>query len=103
MPDQTRELELTIKNLKAMACLGLYNANKFRAAIYLEQDKKDQALKAISTAYPNWKNYTNIMDELFIGVDLQRNRDFENWHDNDDAAFKILDLGGEDEPIRPIE
>jgi len=94
-----KELELTLKNLKAMAYLGLYNANKFRAAIYLEQDKKEEALDAIGTAYCYWKNYTNRMDELFVGVDLQRNLDFINWHVHDkDALNDYLKSGGNGEP-----
>ena len=94
-----KELELTLKNLKAMAYLGLYNANKFRAAIYLEQDKKGEALDAIVTAYCYWKNYTNRMDELFVGVDLQRNLDFTNWHVHDkDVLDDYLKLGGKGEP-----
>ena len=82
-----------------MAYLSLYNASKFRAAIYLEQEKEEQALAAIGEAYCHWKNYTNRMDELFIGVDLQRNLDFPDWHAYDkDALQDYLDLGGAGEP-----
>ncbi len=88
-----KELELTLKNLEAMAYLGLYNAHKFRTAIYLEQENKKQALAEFSPAYGFWKNYTNIMDELFIGVQMQRNLDFQNWHSQDkDALQDYLDL-----------
>jgi len=98
-PGSNTELKLDLRNIEAMGNLGLYNANKFRAAMYLEQDKTDEALDAIGTAYCYWKNYTNIMDELFIGVDLQRNLDFTSWHDHDkDALRDYLDLGGEGEP-----
>jgi len=92
-PGSNKELELTLKNLEAMAYLGLYNAHKFRAAIYLEQENKKQALIEFAPAYGFWKNYTNIMDELFIGVQMQRNLDFQNWHSLDkDALFDYLDL-----------
>jgi len=97
--DSNKELELTLKNLHAMANLGFYNAFKYRSAIYLEQDNREQALKAITHAYCYWKKYTNIMDELFIGVELQRNLDFTDWHEHDkDALQDFLDLGGEGEP-----
>jgi len=93
------ELNLTLKDLLAQANLGLYNAHKFRAAMYLEQDKKDKARDAIGTAYCYWKKYTNTMDELYKAVDLQRNLDFCSWHDHDtDALQDYLDLGGEDIP-----
>jgi len=88
-----KELELTLKNLEAMAYLGLYNAHKFRTVIYLEQENKKQALIEFEPAYGFWKNYTNIMDELFIGVQMQRNLDFQNWHSQDkDALHDYLDL-----------
>lgn len=96
-----RELALTIKNLQAMAYLSLYSANKYRAAIFLEQDKKNEALDAIGIAYGFWKTYTNRMDELFIPVNLQRNLDFDSWHAHDqDALQDYLDLGGEGEPVQ---
>jgi hypothetical protein len=93
------ELELTIKDLTAQANLGLFNAWKFRAVMFLEQENREKAKDAIGNAYCFWKRYTNIMDELFIGVKLQRNLSFSNWHEHDAAALKdYLDLGGEGEP-----
>ena len=98
------ELMLTMKNLEAMAYLGLYNANKFRAAVYLEQNKKDKALDTIGTAYGYWKNYTTMMDELFIGVDLQRNFDFTDWHSHDKKALQdYLDLGGQSDKLNNLQ
>lgn len=98
-PASNKELQLTLENLHAMAYLSLYNANKFRAAIYLEKDNQKEALKFIGIASCFWKKYTNTMDELFIGVELQRNFDFINWHAHDkDALQDYLDLGGEGEP-----
>lgn len=98
------ELNLTLKDLKAQANLGLYNANKFRAVMYVEQDKKDKALDAIGKAYCYWKKYTSIMDELYKPVDLQRNLDFKSWHDHDKDALKdYLDLGGKGEPDCLVE
>lgn len=96
------ELKLTLKDLKAQANLGLYNAWKFRSVMYLEQENREKARDAIGKAYGYWKNYTNIMDELYIGVKLQRNLDFSSWHDHDADALKdYLNLGGIGEPKSP--
>lgn len=93
------ELELTIKDLTAQANLGLFNAWKFRAVMYLEQENSEKAKDAIGRAYCFWKNYTNLMDELYQPVSLQRNLSFKSWHDHDADALKdYLDLGGEEEP-----
>jgi len=98
-PGSDIELKLNLKNIEAMANLSMYNAFKFRSAIYLEQDKKDEAKDAIGTAYCYWKKYTGIMDELYIGVKMQRNLDFSSWHEHDADTLKdYLDLGGEGEP-----
>jgi len=87
-----------------MANLSMYNAYKYRAAIYLEQEKLNMARDAIGTANCYWKNYTNIMDELYIGVKLQRNLDFSSWYDHDEDALKdYLNLGGEGEPSCPVK
>jgi len=94
-----KELELTLKDIEAQANLGMYNAYKFRAVMFVEQNKKDKARDAIGTAYCYWKKYTSIMDELYKPVDLQRNLDFCSWHDHDkDALQDYLDLGGRGEP-----
>ena len=87
-PGPDKELELTLKNLNAMVYLSLYSASKYRAAIYLEQEKTDEATNAIETANGYWKNYSERMDELFTGVDLQRNFDFTDWHQHDEDALK---------------
>ena len=93
------ELKLTLKDLEAQGNLGMYNAFKFRAAIYAGQDKQDEALEATGSAYCYWKKYTGIMDDLYRAVDLQRNLDFSSWYDHDlDALKDYWDLGGEGEP-----
>lgn len=93
------ELSLNLKDIEAMAYLSLYNSLKFRAAVFLEQGLKDQARDTIGTACCFWKKYTNIMDELYFGADLQRNLDFTNWHLHDkDALQDYLNLGGKGEP-----
>ncbi len=94
-----KQLELTLKDLTAQANLGLYNAWKLRAAMYLEQGNREKAREAIGRAYCFWRNYTNIMNTLYRGVKLQRNLDFANWHDHDADALKdYLELGGKGKP-----
>ncbi len=43
------ELKLNLKDIEAQANLGLYNAYKFRAVMYVEQNKKEEARDAIGT------------------------------------------------------
>jgi len=93
------DLNLNIKNLEAMSNLSLYNAFKFRAAVYLEQGNQGEAWNAIRSAYCYWKAYTNIMGELYEAVDLQRNYDFSDWHQHDaKALLDYTSLGGVGEP-----
>ena len=83
-----------------MANLSMYNVFKYRVVIFLEQEKRDEARDAIGMAYCYWKRYTNMMDNLYVGVKLQRNLDFSGWHAHDADALKdYLELGGEGEPL----
>lgn len=98
-PGDNTELKLTLKDLIAQSNLGLYNAHKFCAVLYAEQNNIDEARNAAGMAYCYWRKYTNLMDELYKAVDLQRNLDFSSWHDHDkDALQDYLDLGGVGEP-----
>jgi hypothetical protein len=98
-PGENTELLLTLKDLTAQGHLGQYNANKFRAVIFDLQGEKEQAKQAMGKAYVSWRRYSDLMHELHIGVNLQRNRDFEDWHANDKDVLKAFhDLGGEGEP-----
>ena len=82
-----------------MANLSLYNAKKFRAAFYLNQGNPDEARNAIRIACCYWQKYTSIMDERYIGVDLQRNSDFSDWHENDSKALQdFTGIGGVGSP-----
>lgn len=101
-PGEDTELRLTLKDVEALAHLGLYCAHKFRAAIYLEQKKRDEARDCMAEAYDHWKKYTTLMASLYRGVELQRNRDFQDWHAHDSEALKDLtDLGGRGTPEPP--
>jgi hypothetical protein len=95
------ELKLNLKDLEAMANLGHYGAHKIRAAVYLEQDRKTEAKQAIHKAYRHWRIYTDIMDSLYGGADLQRNKSVPHWHAHDECAWKdYTDMGGTGDPDR---
>jgi len=92
------ELMLNMKDIEAMATLGLFNADKFRAIMYDLQGNEVKARDAMGKAYRNWIAYTTIMDGLYRGVSMQRNHSFKNWHDHDADVLKdFVDLGGPDD------
>ena len=98
-PGENVELQLTLKDLTAQGHLGQFNAEKFRAVIYDLQGEKEKAKQAMGRAYCAWRRYTDLMDALYIGVDMQRNRGFTDWHAYDKAVLQdYLDLGGVGEP-----
>lgn len=88
------ELQLTLKDLTAQANLGLYNAYKFRALMYHIQENNEKAKEAMGKAYAYWQNYTNIMSELYIPVEMQRNKSFSSWHEDDAAVLNDYHLLG---------
>jgi hypothetical protein len=101
-PGDDAELRLTLKDLEALAHLALYSAHKFRAAVYLEQKKTDEARDSIGRACGHWEKYTSIMSGLYRGVDLQRNHEIRDWHAYDDEALKdFTGLGGRGKPGLP--
>ncbi len=98
-PGENVELQLTLKDLTAQAHLGQYNAEKFRAVIYVLQNEKEKAKLAMGKAYGAWRRYTDLMDVLYMGADMQRSRDFTDWHAYDKAVLQdYLNLGGVSEP-----
>ena len=98
-PGENVELRLTLRDLTAQAQLGLFNAGKYRAVIHAIEGDKEKAKQAMGDAYVAWRRYTDLMDALYIGVDLQRNRDFSDWHAYDRTVLQdYLDLGGVEEP-----
>jgi len=89
------ELQLTLADLTAQAYLGLYSACKYRTVMYDIQDKKEKAREAMGKAYCYWRKYTNIMSELYIPVEMQRNKSFVSWHAyDDDVLLEFYKLGG---------
>ena len=100
-PGKNVELQLTLKDLAAQARLGQYNAGKYRAVIHAIEGDNEKAKQAMGEAYGAWRRYTGLMDTLYIGVDMQRNRHFGDWHAYDQAVLQdYLDLGGVGEPSR---
>ncbi len=100
-PGKNVELQLTLKDLTAQAHLGQFNAEKFRAVIHDLQGEKEQATQAMGKAYGAWRRYTDLMDTLYIAVDMQRNRSFTDWHAYDKTVLQqYLDLGGVGEPAQ---
>ncbi|MCX6855735.1 MAG: hypothetical protein NTV80_12620 [Verrucomicrobia bacterium] len=98
-PGENVELQLTLKDLTAQGHLGQFNAEKFRAVIYDQQGEKVKAQQAMGKAYCAWRRYTDTMDALYIGVDMQRNRSFPDWHAYDKTVLQHFhDLGGMGEP-----
>ncbi len=73
------ELQLTLKDITAQAYQGLYSAYKYRTVKYDLQDKKEDATESMGKAFCYWRNYTDIMNELYIPVDMQRNKTFSSW------------------------
>jgi hypothetical protein len=103
-PGENVELQLTLKDLTAQAHLGQFNAEKFRAVIYDLQGDKEKAKQAMGRAYFAWRRYTDLMDTLYIGVDMQRNRSFADWHAYDEVVLQeYLKLGGSAESAREKE
>jgi len=89
------ELEANIKSIYAQAYLSLYYAEKIRGATAKAANRNEDAKIALGKAVGFWKNYTNIMDGMFIGAVMLRTKDFKNWHVHDAAVTKeYTDLGG---------
>jgi len=94
-----KDLEQALKDLYALSYLALYDAHKYRAALYKEQNKNSEAQFEIGTAYCYWKTYADLMDGMYTGADMQRVDDFPDWHSVDDNALKdYTDAGGSGTP-----
>jgi len=98
-PGENVELQLTLRDLMAQGHLGQFNAEKFCAVIYDMQGEKEKAKQAMGKAYVAWRRYTDLMNALYIGADMQRNRHFTDWHAYDKVVLQNYhDLGGVGEP-----
>ncbi len=93
------DLEVNIKSITAQAYLSLYYAEKIRGATAKAAQRDEDAKIALGKAVDHWKKYAKIMDGMFIGADMLRTRDFDNWHVHDEAVMKeYTDLGGIETP-----
>ena len=89
------ELDLAINNIKTLSYLSVYYAWKIRGATYLMANDMGKAKNALGSAYCWWMNYSNLMDKMYTGMDMQRSANLPNWHANDQSVLKeYTDLGG---------
>ena len=73
----------------------LFSASKIRAAVLLEQNNLPAARESMVIACGHWRKYADIMDELYIGADMQRNHSFKSWHQLDaDVLRDLANIGG---------
>ncbi|MEX2428805.1 MAG: hypothetical protein WD577_11215 [Bacteroidales bacterium] len=90
------DLKYNLSDIKCLANLSLYSANKYRAAMHSMAGNQSEARDAMAEAYCYWIQYTNAMDEMYIPVDLQRNNSFSNWHVYDKEILQdYINLGGD--------
>jgi len=93
------DLKYNLRDIKSLANLSLYSGNKYRAAMYSIDGNQSEARDAMAKSYCYWMEYTASMDEMYIGVDLQRNQEFANWHVYDDEVLSdYRSLGGNGTP-----
>ena len=95
-PDHNTELGTNIGNIRAMAYLGLYFAEKIRGATYKEASQIEPARDAMGRACGYWNRFVSLMDRMFTGQDLQRTRPITDWHMLDsDVLAEYVKLGGD--------
>ncbi|MFC1761450.1 hypothetical protein ACFL6U_05155 [Planctomycetota bacterium] len=93
------ELGINLNNLRALSYLGLYYAEKIRGATYKKAGQTENARDAMEKAYCFWMTYTNLMDSMYTGMNLNRSQNLENWHARDTEVLKeYTDLGGSGTP-----
>jgi len=93
--DANTELDVTIRNAKAMSYLTIYYACKIRGATHLKSKGKEKARNSLGTAYCWWMKYSNLMDTMYAGMTMARSLDLPNWHAHDQSVLKeYTDLGG---------
>lgn len=79
-PDTQPELARTLDDIRAFSYLGLYYADKIRAAVALEKFEKmgqkpesgKHAMKAINRAYVHWQNYRKVSERRYHSQMLAR-------------------------------
>jgi len=95
-----QELKETINDIKAMASLGKYYADKIRGCVSLHtyeenggQNNKDTAITSLQSAAAHWNEYATIMTSMYKGQILTRQgtdfHDFMALQANVDADIVI--------------
>ena len=96
------ELRVTLDNIKAMSYLTIYYAHKIRGATYLKAGAGEKARKALGAGYWWWMNYSDLMDQMYSGMDMSRTADLPHWHAHDAAVLKeYTSNGGVGIPDKP--
>jgi hypothetical protein len=98
--DLSTELGTNIGNIKAMAYLSLYFAEKLRASTFNVALKKDEAKDAMLNAINYWMQYSSLMFDMYTGQDLQRTNPIKDWHELDLVVLdEFIKLGGNPDEI----
>ena len=98
--DATIELDEAINNIKAMSYLAIYYAYKIRGAIQFRAGENEKAMISLGDAYCWWMDYSNLMDELYTGMEMARTKDLPDWHVHDESVLReYTDLGGTGIPL----
>jgi hypothetical protein len=93
--DINTELGTNMGNIRAMAYLSLYFAEKTRGATYKAATRLDLAKTAMGKAYGYWIQYVSLMDTMYTGQDFQRTNPLTGWHMMDEeVANEYIRLGG---------
>lgn len=94
------ETGMAIGNIKSMSYLSYYYANKIRAAVSLKSNDREKAKEALGIAYGWWMKYSTVMDEMYLGMEMQRTDKLPDWHSRDKFVLKeFTDLGGVGIPL----
>jgi hypothetical protein len=94
------ETGMAIGNIKSMSYLSLHYACKIRAATFLKANDREKAKVALGIAYGWWMKYSTVMDEMYLGMEMQRTDNLPDWHSRDQFVLKeFTDLGGVGTPV----
>lgn len=97
---ENAETNMAIGNIKSMSYLSHYYANKIRAATFLKSNDREKAKETLGTAYSWWMKYSTVMDEMYLGMKMQRTGELPDWHSRDQFVLKeFTDLGGVGSPV----
>ena len=89
------ELGTNIGNVRALAYLSLYYAEKLRGATYVTASENEMAREAMGKAVQHWRSYSALMHSMYTGMDFQRTRPLKNWLMlNEEVMNEYIKLGG---------